>query len=357
MSYVRIAGALLGDAHVKPFKQFLAPPDIQPTSWYASVFARAHRDLAREMVLAAGPHGYVVELGSFIGMSATALVQAARRLNYSTTVVCVDTWLGDLKMWERKGRLLGPQGSSGEPRIWEQFMVNVISNNASSQIVPLRMPAATALRYLSRLIQAGSLPPPGAIYLDTAHAYPDTELELAEAWPVLPPGGLLVGDDYDRRWAPVQQSVNEFVALQPPGEFDDPQRFPHAWLRRTRRLVSLVDERGQSHATPLLLQLPGQWVLRKALARPTLGRPKARRIVKKALRCCLAGWADPQPANWSSSNGEGGEEFYYTRCNPPKAAFGQPSCHVGLRNHDSARQECTRIFACHSAVKYISTSE
>lgn len=332
---------------------------MQPASWYTSVFARSHRDLATEMIRAAGPNGYVVELGSFIGNSATALVRAAQSLGYSTTVVCVDTWLGDLKMWERKGRLLGPQGATGEPRLWEQFMINVIANNVSRQIVPLRMPAATAMRYLARKIDAGELPSPGAIYLDTAHAYPDTELELAETWPVLPPGGLLVGDDYDKSWAPVQQSVNEFVARQPSGTFDDPVQFASGWHRRSRRLVALADEAGSLRPLPLLVQLPSQWVLRKAPvgdAAALAARPRTLRLLPQPLRCCLAGWADPQPLNWSSSDptcagrrGSGackrGANFY-TRCHPEEGRLRQPTCHVGLRNANQIRRECSLKFAC-----------
>ena len=354
ISHDAIARALLGAEYSEPFARFRPPADMQPASWYASVFARSHHDLATEMIRAAGPNGYVVELGSFIGDSATALVRAAQSLGYNTTVVCVDTWLGDLKMWERKGRLLGPQGATGEPRLWEQFMLNVIANKVSRQIVPVRMPAATAMRYLARKIDAGELPSPGAIYLDTAHAYPDTELELAETWPVLPPGGLLVGDDYDQSWAPVQQSVNEFVATQPAGTFDDPAQFASGWYRRSRRLVSLVDEAGGVRRLPLLLQLPSQWVLRKA---PVGDAPAlAARPRPKALRCCLAGWADPQPLNWSSSNSacargrKGGacrrESNFYTRCLPEEGRLRQPTCHVGLRNANQIRRECSLKFAC-----------
>ena len=49
------------------------------------------------------------------------------------------------------------------------------------------------------------------IYLDTAHTYPEMVLEMEAAWEVLAEGGYLIGDDFDHRWAPVQQSVTNFV--------------------------------------------------------------------------------------------------------------------------------------------------
>ena len=44
---------------------------------------------------------------------------------------------------------------------------------------------------------------------------------MQAAWELLPPDGILTGDDYDKFWPAVQQSVNEFVAyhqeeIQPP---------------------------------------------------------------------------------------------------------------------------------------------
>ena len=38
---------------------------------------------------------------------------------------------------------------------------------------------------------------------------------MQAAWELLPPDGILTGDDYDKFWPAVQQSVNEFVAYHP----------------------------------------------------------------------------------------------------------------------------------------------
>ena len=170
--YDTLADALLGTG-VRPFATFAAPDDMRPKYFYQSSFATNHKDLARKLLGHVGPHGWVLELGSFIGMSAITWAQAAQERGWTTPVVCVDTWLGDALMWESKSKhrmLLAGPGSGGQPRIFEQFMLNVRGRNASSHVLPLRMPATIALEYLMRRVAFGQIPPPSVVFDDTARA-------------------------------------------------------------------------------------------------------------------------------------------------------------------------------------------
>jgi hypothetical protein len=202
VTYAELADAILG-VGVRPFaQQANTPADTRPSSfWYTqSYFARQHADLAEHLMRLGGEGRWVLEVGSFLGDSALAWVRAARAVGLrNATVVAMDTWLGDVGMWQRKGRWLGPPDAvTGEPRLFEVFLANVRQRNATDSILPLRVPSSVGLRYLAGLVESGRLPPPHVVYLDAAHEYPETELEMHAAWRLLPRGGFLVGDDFNR---------------------------------------------------------------------------------------------------------------------------------------------------------------
>ena len=126
------------------------------------------------------PDAWVLEAGSFIGNSAITWAGAAAALEMSAPVVCIDTWLGDVIMWLKKGAMLGPPGPDGQPRLFEQFMLNVAKKNLSHRVIPMRMPAAIGLQYVHLHTKCG-LPQPAIVYIDTAHTYPETAMEVEAA--------------------------------------------------------------------------------------------------------------------------------------------------------------------------------
>lgn len=288
--YAKLADAFLGKG-VRPFAGFRAPADMRANFWYGSSFAMAHADLASILVRetsAAAEDAWVLEAGSFIGGSATVWAQAARSLGRpKLPVVCLDTWLGDLLMWEKKGNFLGRPGPDGTPRLFEQFMLNVAAQNASEQVLPVRMPALQGLEYIRRRVAFQGVPPPSVIYLDTAHTYPDTIFEIEAAWRLLRPGGYLTGDDFTHYFPPVQQSLNEWISSKPRGSFEDPTRFAAAWGRRQKmrmvRILTAGDERNESVVlAPFVLRLPGQWVIKKPLGREGAAAEPGRQSIGKA---------------------------------------------------------------------------
>ena len=108
---------------------------------------------------------------------------------------------------------------------------------------------------------------PSVIFLDAAHEYPETELEIELAWSVLAPGGYLIGDDYDEYWPSVQQSVNEFVLRKGKGAFASP------WPVMARWVDSGLPA-GGLRAVDLLDALPTQ-ILPNSARRTPVAAPQA----------------------------------------------------------------------------------
>ena len=126
----------------------------------------------------------------------------------------------------------------------------------------------------------------------------------------------------------------------------------------------------REHAfAPLLLRLPGQWVVRKPPPRrapsATSAAEEARlaarlarhtNAVKPALRCCVNGWEDSLPVRCAAvvdrrvhgnltrkckvHKALPGESFY-TRCRPARPNLGQQTCAL-----PAGRSECVMRFAC-----------
>ena len=364
--YSKLASIILGSRH-SPYDGFLPPMDMRADMWYRGSLTY-HRDLALEIVRHAGASGYIIEFGSFIGNSALAWARAIKRLEYSTVVVCVDTWLGEANFWRSKGKLLGPQGADGQPRLFEAFMLNTRTRtrNASRYLLPVRMAADSALRYFAELVAKKGLPRPAAIYVDTAHTYPETVLELRSAYALLPPGGFLVGDDFRGDWAEVQQSVNEFVSWAGPSAFDLPITYVRSWPYRQMRVVTLLDGAAATTGiddSPLLVRLPGQWVLRKASV-PTQSGDKHTSDAQtaaawthahmKPLQCCLNGWLDHPPISGGLIGGGSGPR-YYTRCAPRAPYLSQGHCSNPAKIIRCEKEKLVR-FGCHQPVWATSSS-
>ena len=172
--YDSLADAILGP-FVRPFDSFVPTVGINASTgqWYGSNFASGHSDLAQLLVAHAGARGWILEVGSFIGGSAKTFVRAARRLNLSTPLVCIDSWSGDLPMWLKKGSNLGPRTHSSvsiTQRLRSCFyLVSIllrslchfschIVNSVATYALPLRVASAQRARPASRASGTNSWP-------------------------------------------------------------------------------------------------------------------------------------------------------------------------------------------------------
>lgn len=155
----------------------------------------------------------IIEVGSWKGASAIHIGWTCRQLDVPCEeIVCVDTWLGSNEMWlganaNRCGNINAYASlriRNGYPRLFGTFMRNIIDANLAGLVTPLPLPSIAAARLLLALGITS-----GMIYIDGAHDAESVFLDLRVCWPLLEPGGVLLGDDFQKpsvraaaeRWA------------------------------------------------------------------------------------------------------------------------------------------------------------
>ena len=151
----------------------------------------------------------IVEIGTWKGASAVhmahILQQGGTSCHKGAKILCVDTWLGSLEMWQRPGfpdyDALGLQ--NGYPSVYYTFLSNVIQSRAQNTIIPCPMTSLQAARWLSaRKVR------PELVYIDGSHDAHDVRFDVLRWFDVLRPGGVLLGDDYDDFWPSVRAGVS-----------------------------------------------------------------------------------------------------------------------------------------------------
>ena len=161
---------------------------------------------------------FAVEVGCFIGGSARAAAHylqsdAARRIrdgeegaHQPAPYLCIDTWLGDVGM--ALGHYLHGfvDKRHGQPLLYHQFLVNMISANLTQTVLPFVAPSLIGGRALEHLRLLADF-----IYLDAAHEQGETFMELELYWRSLAPGGVIAGDDLN--WLPVVHDVALFARV------------------------------------------------------------------------------------------------------------------------------------------------
>lgn len=146
----------------------------------------------------------LIEVGSWKGASAIHLADCAVALGLNTRVLCVDTWLGALEMWTdpadptRYGSL---KRRWGYPTVYEQFLANIVRAGHAQRIIPFPQTSLIAARWLTHQQIRADL-----IYIDASHDAQDVAADVAAYLPLLAPGGVLFGDDWDC-WASVRAGV------------------------------------------------------------------------------------------------------------------------------------------------------
>lgn len=160
----------------------------------------------------------IVELGSWKGGSAVHMAGLVKQLSLDCPIICIDTWLGHWFWWAEKQtgsfsseRTLWQEVNTrhGWPQVFYQFLANVIHSGAQDIIVPVPQTTTHGLAMLRHLaIQ------PDMIYIDADHDYAPVYQDIKDAYALLPPGGVLLGDDYYAEYPGVMQAVDQFAAEQ-----------------------------------------------------------------------------------------------------------------------------------------------
>lgn len=150
----------------------------------------------------------IVEVGTWKGGSALHMAGLCKGLGLDTEIVCVDTWLGSSNIYTRKDDPYydSLKHTNGYPRLYETFLTNVVHCGHSDVITPLALPSQLAAEVLTHFKVKADL-----IYIDAAHDYRSTLLDLQSFWPILQDDGVLIGDDYFG-WPGVTKAANQFAA-------------------------------------------------------------------------------------------------------------------------------------------------
>lgn len=94
----------------------------------------------------------------------------------------------------------------GRPTIYEQFLANIRARGLERYVTPLPQTSLTAAQYLRHRGILADL-----VYVDASHVEADVLADLEAYWPLLRPGGLLVGDDHVPLFPGVIRACAEFA--------------------------------------------------------------------------------------------------------------------------------------------------
>lgn len=160
----------------------------------------------------------IVEIGVWKGGSTIAMASKLREYGIDGVVVAVDTWLGAWDHWIDDAWFAHLGWDHGYPSISRKFMNNVVDAGLQEQVVPLPLDSLNAAQVLKHFkVQ------PDIIHLDGAHDFESVIADLRAWWPLLRPGGLLIGDDYyeHTHWPGVKQAFDTFFSPARPSPLEN----------------------------------------------------------------------------------------------------------------------------------------
>jgi predicted O-methyltransferase YrrM len=151
----------------------------------------------------------VVEIGVWKGGSTVFMADRMKALGHSAVVIAVDTWLGSSEHWLVEEFHAQMSFMNGYPALYHKFAANVLRAGVADHVVPLPLDSLNAAQLLRHMAIG-----PAMIHLDGGHDYDSVTADLKTWWPVLLPGGLLVGDDYftNGQWPTVKAAFDDFFA-------------------------------------------------------------------------------------------------------------------------------------------------
>jgi hypothetical protein len=154
-------------------------------------------NLYTKMVYDSPENSHFVEVGTWLGKSATYMGVEIFNSNKKIKFDCVDTWKGS------------PEHQSNpeviNDTLYDSFLENI--KPVKDIITPVR---ATSL-------SAATLYPDNSldfVFIDANHDYENVTADILAWYPKVKSGGVLGGHDYMSVWPPVVQAVNDFLAKE-----------------------------------------------------------------------------------------------------------------------------------------------
>ena len=148
----------------------------------------------------------IVEVGTWLGASAINMANITKQLGLNTKIYCIDTWLGAQEFWtwgksspERDLKL-----KNGYPKIYFDFLTNVVSHNVQDVITPIPTTSTIGSHILQHYNIKADL-----IYIDGSHEYIDVKNDIEHYLNILTLNGVMFGDDMDGNWPGLSRAVHE----------------------------------------------------------------------------------------------------------------------------------------------------
>jgi hypothetical protein len=150
----------------------------------------------------------IIEVGTWKGASAYNMIRLCKNVGLEAEIICVDTWLGSNDtLWLDENYRKSLRLEHGYPRIFWQFVYNMIKAEVIDSVYPLPMTSSAAYYLLKRFgLQADM------IYIDAGHEHNEVYTDLTMYYNLLRPGGVIFGDDYSGIWPGVVSATNTFAA-------------------------------------------------------------------------------------------------------------------------------------------------
>ena len=183
-----------------PFKAFPKKPSEPPRQgWYSDhpVF---------EHLISTKRPKRLVEVGSLFGGSAVHIAKLLEKHDLDAELTCVDTFLGSRETFFEHRAAREQMLSVGRYHFFDEFLGNVERAGVSRMINPFVQTSTNAARIFAELGVQFDF-----IYLDASHEYLDVLCDLRLWYPLLAPGGVLVGDDFEDPWFGIIRAAMEFA--------------------------------------------------------------------------------------------------------------------------------------------------
>ena len=151
----------------------------------------------------------VIEVGSWEGRSAVMWGRELSARGDDWLLICVDTWLGSVEMWERESGDWSREKlviADGYPTVFTTFASNVRRAGLGKHTVALPIDSAQGLELLKRHDVVADV-----IYVDAAHDFVNALRDIRRALALLDstnPRSLVLCDDYMAQWPGVREAIH-----------------------------------------------------------------------------------------------------------------------------------------------------
>ena len=153
----------------------------------------------------------VVEIGVWKGGSVITLANAIRLAGLDSAVIAIDTWAGSSEHWLNTAWFSSLGIRDGQPTLYKTFASNIRARGLNDYVVPLPVDSLNG----AAIVKAHGLPI-DVLHLDGGHDFESVSADLRVWWPLLRPGGVLIGDDYHPNgelWPDVQRAFHGFFKV------------------------------------------------------------------------------------------------------------------------------------------------